>query len=42
MKKEINNSYEEIYQIVRAIPEGKVCTYGIIAQLRATLLIIHT
>ncbi|HEY4539500.1 MAG TPA: MGMT family protein [Faecalibacter sp.] len=33
MNKEVNNSYEEIYQIVRAIPEGKVCTYGIIAQL---------
>ncbi len=28
----ISDTYEKIFEIVRLIPEGKVCTYGLIAQ----------
>ncbi|MDO5655089.1 MAG: MGMT family protein [Flavobacteriaceae bacterium] len=32
MKSEDSNSfYEQVYCVVRQIPEGKVCTYGLIA-----------
>lgn len=31
MLKEIS-FYEKVYELVRQIPEGKVCTYGIIAK----------
>lgn len=27
------SSFEKIYQIVKSIPEGKVCTYGQVARL---------
>ena len=33
MKKEVSDTYEKIYEIVRQIPEGKVTSYGIIAKL---------
>ena len=33
MKYPLINSYEVIYSIVKSIPQGRVCTYGIIAQL---------
>jgi methylated-DNA-protein-cysteine methyltransferase-like protein len=33
MHKQISETYERIYQIVRQIPEGKVATYGQIAEL---------
>ena len=32
MTKIISDTYEKIFEIVRQIPEGKVCTYGLIAQ----------
>lgn len=27
------NTFEKIYSVVRQIPRGKVCTYGIVAEL---------
>ena len=32
MTKIISDTYEKIFEIVRQIPEGKVCTYGLIDQ----------
>ncbi|MBO6212631.1 methylated-DNA-protein-cysteine methyltransferase related protein [Algoriella xinjiangensis] len=32
MTKIISDTYEKIFELVRQIPEGKVCTYGLIAQ----------
>jgi len=29
----MSNTFEKIYSIVRKIPEGKVCTYGMVAAL---------
>lgn len=36
MKKEVSDTYEKIYEIVRQIPEGRVTSYGIIAKLIGT------
>lgn len=36
MRKELSETYQQIYTIVQQIPSGKVCTYGIIAQLIGT------
>lgn len=37
MKKHLgNNFFEKVYQIVRKIPEGKVATYGQIAEILRT------
>lgn len=33
MSKELSESYKNIYNIVKQIPEGKVSTYGIIAKI---------
>ena len=33
MSSKSDNFFEQVYQVVRQIPYGKVCTYGIIAEL---------
>jgi len=36
MKKKDNHFFDEVYQVVRLIPKGKVSTYGAIAKYIAT------